>query len=204
MLEDKDKEELGKHIDKLINEISCNIKKNTSENISNKQKIDRLIKITVNTFTPESKMILSSLYSIMKNHTLAEPIYNNSVTNKAAFYEMNIMNELNNKFNFDVPKNISYEEYESELNRWIEMGAVVVAGGTISITLGNIIPISVSAIVVGILFASLKNDKAKHEKEFNEIIDNYLKNIKTSMMSWIDSISKYYDEKIKDLEGKLV
>lgn len=201
MLEKSDKEKLENYIDKIIKDIKSITKRNIHNGMTDKEIINSVINITINKFTPESKSILSSTYNMLKEQTLAEEKYSSS-KNEAAFYEMNISKELNNKFNFDVPNKIDYKESKETINKWIKAGVVVVTGGVISIKLKSLIPIGIATIIAGIMLILIK-DKQISSGNIEMIVDEYLSNVKKSMMAWIISIEKYYDEKMEELNKKI-
>lgn len=202
MLDKNDKKKLEKRIDELIENISSDVKSNR-KGMPDKQVIDKLINTAVNRLTPESKMLLSSTYNMMKKQTLADSLYDNA-NNKAAFYEMNILKELNSKFNFDIPQNIDYEESEKEISKWVKLGAVVISGGVISISVSSYIPISIAVVIGGIMSSVLKDKTGKTNINIDSLIDEYLDKVKQSLWNWINSIVEYYDGKIDELKRKLV
>ena len=150
MLENNDKQKLEQYIDKIIKGIQTDANNNSKAGMSDKQVIEKVINVTVNKFTPESKMILSSTYNMLMEHTLSTAKYTDA-EKKAAFYEMDILKELNGKFNFEVLKDISYRESRKEINKWVKSGAVVVVGGLISISLKSWIPVGIAVVIVGIM-----------------------------------------------------
>ena len=199
MLDNKDKQKFEKYIDNIIKDIKTDIERDIKLGISNKQLIDNLINLTANKFTPESKIILASIYDMLKENTLSSDKYD-QVKNKAAFYEMNILKELNEKFNFEVPDYIDYKESSKLINKWTESGAVVIAGGVVSITLNTLIPIGIGTIIAGIMAFVLKDES----KSMNETISEYLESVKKSILLWIESIERYYDQRIEELEREMV
>ena len=199
MLDNKKKQKLEKYIDNIIKDIKADIERYKKLGISNKQLIDNLINLTVNKFTPESKIILASIYDMLKENTLSSDKYA-QVKNKAAFYKINILKELNEKFNFEVPDYIDYKESSKLINKWTESGAVVIAGGVVSITLNTLIPIGIGTIIAGIMAFVLKDES----KSMNETISEYLESVKKSILLWIESIERYYDQRIEELEREMV
>ena len=199
MLDNKKKQKLEKYIDNIIKDIKADIERYKKLGISNKQLIDKVINLTVNKFTPESKIILASIYDMLKENTLSSDKYA-QVKNKAAFYKINILKELNEKFNFEVPDYIDYKESSKLINKWTESGAVVIAGGVVSITLNTLIPIGIGTIIAGIMAFVLKDES----KSMNETINEYLESIKKSILLWIESIERYYDQRIEELEREMV
>lgn len=203
MLQNDEKNKIEQYITKISESILGEAKKCIQTGMSDKQVIDRVITITVNKFTPESKMVMSSAYNMMMEYTLAKPIFQ-TAQNKAAFYEMDILKELNSKFNFDVPKHIDYEESKAEMNKWIKAGAVVVVGGLISIPTKSLIPIGIAVIVAGVMLLLLKDSENGKTQEISCLIKNYLDDVKKTMMQWLNTVEKYYDERVARLERELV
>lgn len=203
MLENNDKQKLEQYIDKIIKGIQTDANKNIKSGMSDKQLIDKVINVTVNKFTPESKMILSSTYNMLMEHTLSSVKYSDT-EKKAAFYEMDILKELNGKFNFEVPKDMNYQESRKEINKWVESGAVVIVGGLISISLESWIPVGIAIVIVGIMALVLKDEPKSGAKGIDAVISEYLMNVKQSVLLWINSIEKYYDARVAQLEREMI
>lgn len=202
MLDNNDKQKIEQYIDKLLNGIWNDIQNSSNSRLSDKQIIDKVIRITVNKFTPESKMILSSVYNMMMERTLQETLFKD-VKNKAAFYEMNILKQLNEKFQFDIPKDINYEESKAIMDKWIASGAVVAVGGVVSISLKSWIPIGIATVIAGIMAFLLKKEQSNGHKNTRTLIKEYLDNVKKSLLVWIDSIEKYYDARVDQLRERI-
>ena len=202
MLENKDKHKIEQYIDKLIKGIWNDTQNSINTGMPEKQVIDKVINATVNKFAPESKMILSSVYNMMMERTLQEPVFDVS-KNKASFYEMNILKELNGKFDFNIPKVINYEESKATVNKWMVSGAVVAVGGAISISLKNWIPVCIALIIASIMVFLLKDKNNDNSKTIATLINEYLDNVKKSLLLWVDAIEQYYDERVDQLRERL-
>lgn len=207
MLENKDKEKLEKYVDKIIVGLGKEAKAMIASGASDRQVIEQLTTITVNKFTPESKMIMSSVYNMLMENTFKNSIYVRS-ENKAAFYQLDILSDLNKKFEFDVPTKIDYEESKKVIDTWVKGGAagVVVVGGGISICVKSFIPVGISiaiaALFVGIM-AYITNNNKKSNANIQAIVDEYLNGIKTSIIAWIKSIEEFYDTKVASMEKEM-
>ena len=195
-----DKQKISKSIDDENTKILKEVENYIDRKMSESEIIDRVIKDAVNRFTPKSKMILSDVYDMLKEQTFNEEFFKD-VSHQAAFYKMNIMKELNEKFDFNIPSSIDYEESKIKMEDWLKLGAIEFVGGCIGITLKNFFPIVVSTIIAGIMFLMFKNKNIN--KDLKIVIDEYLENIKKSLLTWVDSIEKYYNERIKQLKEDL-
>lgn len=204
MLENNDREKIQEYVEKILKSIYSSVKKNIESGMSNQDVIDSAVDLTVNKLTPESKMILSSVYNMLMEKTLAKPLYQNA-QNIAAFYSRDILKDLKTKFPFEVPAHIDYEESKSLINKWTVAGAICVGGGVVSITMKNAIPIVIAVIIAGVMLYLLRDKPVTGNKQdISVLIKEYLKNVKATLMSWVDEISSYYDGEVKELEKGMI
>lgn len=208
MFDTEEKEKIRRHIDKLIEELQASTRRAQAEGANGRVLLDQTVRATVNRITPESKMLLSGIYDILMKKTLKKEFYN-IPRNKAAFYERNILRELNAKFIFDVPSHVDYEESKATIRQWIRSGVVILVGGVISIFVKTVVPVSIAAVIVGLMAVLFKDGKrtgegiAKSDK-IDALLQVYFQNVRQSLLAWVDGIDAYYDEKIAELERKLV
>ena len=202
MLSKEEKKKIEEHIAKLTNDILSDAINSINSGVSKKKIIDDCIMYTISKFTPESKMLLSSVYNMLMERTLKEEFFTNS-HNKASFYEMNIFKELNEKFNFEIPSKIEYEESERKINEWIKAGIITIIGGVISISLKKASPIIVAVVIAGIMTVINKNKENNKKEDLTALVKEYLESVKQSLLSWVDSIAEYYDERVDELKKEL-
>lgn len=202
MLSKEEKNKIEEHIAKLTNDILSDTINSVNSGVSKKKIIDDCIMYTVSKFTPESKMLLSSVYNMLMERTLKEEFFTNS-HNKASFYEMNIFKELNEKFNFEIPSKIEYEESERKINEWIKAGIITIIGGVISISLKKASPIIVAVVIAGIMTVINKNKENNKKEDLTALVKEYLESVKQSLLSWVDSIAEYYDKRVEELKSQL-
>lgn len=202
MLSKEEKNKIEEHIAKLTNDILSDAINSINSGVSKKKIIDDCIMYTVSKFTPESKMLLSSVYNMLMERTLKEEFFTNS-HNKASFYEMNIFKELNEKFNFEIPSKIEYEEKGNKINIWFVDVVITVIGGVISISLKKASPIIVAVVIAGIMTVINKNKENNKKEDLTALVKEYLESVKQSILSWVDSIAEYYDERVNELKKEL-
>ena len=202
MLSKEEKNKIEEHIAKLTNDILSDARNSVNSGVSKKKIIDDCIMYTVSKFTPESKMLLSSVYNMLMERTLKEEFFTNS-HNKASFYEMNIFKELNEKFNFEIPSKIEYEEKENKINIWFVDVVITVIGGVISISLKKASPIIGAVVIAGIMTVINKNKENNKKEDLTALVKEYLESVKQSILSWVDSIAEYYDKRVEELKSQL-
>lgn len=201
MLESKDKQRIEMYIDKIVSKLKSDAERDLHKGTSNKIVLDNLVNATVGKMTPESKSMLSSVYNMMMDQTLSGELYQDS-EKKAAYYEADILKELNAKFDFEVPAHIDYHESKKILNKWTKAGIVTLTGGAISISLKNWIPVVIAVVIAGVM-ALLLEDKKETDEDIHGTIAKYLENVKQTLMDWVSDIEKYYDERVSAIEREM-
>jgi len=203
MLTETDKKKLENYIDKTLNEVRSGAERSIQNHLPNQQVIEQVASATANKMSGVSKMMITSIYNMLSEKTLSGELYQ-KIENEAAFRRLNILNDLNKKFSFEVPAKIDYTESQTQLEPLIAAGAVTVAGGVISIAASSLTPIGVSIVIAAIMYYTI-NSKKQEQNTFNinSVIETYLKNVKLSMMQWIGTIETYYDQRVMELEQGL-
>ena len=105
MLKNSDKNKVENYIQKIINGLLNDTNKSIVSGMSDKQVIDRITKATVNKISHESKMIISSVYNMLMNDTLSEDFFQEP-SNKALFYELNILKKLKLLSKYSINKKL--------------------------------------------------------------------------------------------------
>ena len=199
MLASDEKGKICEQLDKALQSIQQDAMQSMKKGIASSDIINRVTTLTVNKIAPQSKMLLSSAYNMMMVRTLSDPFFSDS-QNKAAFYEADILKEITSKFDFAVPTEINYQRDYSTLKTLAASGAVVVAGGLISVTLTSWIPVGIAVVLAGIMGLVIKSKCEISNNNLNQLITEYLQNVSRSFMLWIDAIESFYDNKVAELK----
>jgi hypothetical protein len=203
MLDRADKEKIERYVDKVIGNISSDVKRNMKNGMKGRDVIDSTVRLTVNKITPESKMIMSSTYNMLTKKTLADDLYKNP-HNKAAFYSAGIQSKLESKFSFEVPDHIDYDECSRYVNKWSEAGVTVAAEGIVSIAQKTWAPVVVSVVLVAIMLILRRNQPVNSGKQdASALVQEYLETVKKLLLQWVDEIAKFYDSEIEKLEKEI-
>ena len=199
MLNQLDRENIDKAIDRIINNIKEALPKiDKPMNV----RIEELKKISANITITESKMLLSDICVSLRKETLKKEIFKN-IDNKLKFDDLDMFDKIDNKFIFEIPNNIDYKNGEELKKALTQSGIIFTTGGIVSVIIKSLVPMSIGLILAGVwYYTAQKNENIRKEK-MNEITNKYLKNIKISLQEWVKSIEKYYDEEVDKLEKEL-
>ena len=165
-------------------------------------RIEELKKISTRITIAESKMLLSDVCGYLRTETLKKEIFKN-IDNKLKFDDLDMFNKIDNKFVFEVPKNIDYKNGEELKKALKQSGIIFTTGGVVSIIIKTLVPISIGLILAGVWYYTAQKNENIRKDKMNEITDKYLSNLKISLQEWVKSIEKYYDSEVEELEREV-
>ncbi len=125
-----------------------------------------------------------------------------------AFYRLNLREELNQKYQFDVKTLNAYKggiDYK-EINRlYVDLGAsagTVALGGILKWTLASVINLPIVVIIAGAILVGILADKAvqnNNKKDFIKAIDKYLNNMENEILDWLVDVETYFNDRVRSL-----
>lgn len=198
MLNKDVKQNIIKYIENLISELRLRVINKAKTGIDSEQIVKNTVKLTVNKLTPESKIILNRVYDAMKSETLKKSIYDN-IQHKRAFYDKDILGSLNRKFRFEIPQDIDYKSCSEKINNLQKAGAICIAGGVVSFVISSSIPVFLAIVIAGLMVFTSRN-KVDSNIDIINVIDNYLTSVERALVSWVESIEKFFDQQVQELE----
>ncbi len=188
-----------------INEVFSDLKEklyklfNLSSNIDIVSK--KIIEKTSLELTIESKMLITDMYSEMSKKTLSSKEFE-KIERKNRFYELDIQNEILEKYKFKVTDKIDYKE-ANKLYTSLGMAAGTMAiGGILKYVLQNNINIPFIVIICGAVMAfgaSYFLKPSVNKKNLEKAVDEFLDKTKKEFIAWFDEIEKYYNKRVKDI-----
>ena len=167
MLNEIDRENVNMAIDGIIKNIRDSLPKiNKPMNV----RIEELKKISTRITIAESKMLLSDVCGYLRTETLKKEIFKN-IDNKLKFDDLDMFNKIDNKFVFEVPKNIDYKNGEELKKALKQSGIIFTTGGVVSIIIKTLVPISIGLILAGVWYYTAQKNENIRKDKMNEITD---------------------------------
>ncbi len=189
-------------IDNYINSINADLLNTvqTFREFPPKQIIEKTVEYTVTRYSSESKLILSNVFQSLQSQVLSLPEFN-TFERKDAYYKLQILEKMNAKFIFDIPKDIDLITVSEEIKRGSIIGAVTIesTGIIISIVLKSLIPVCIGTIIAGIMYFLLR-DKIITQRNVQQIIEKYLESVKIALLKWITDIEQFFEEEISKIQ----
>ena len=188
-----------------INEVFSDLKEklyklfNLSSNIDIVSK--KIIEKTSLELTIESKMLITDMYSEMSKKTLSSKEFE-TIERKNRFYELDIQNEILEKYKFKVTDKIDYKE-ANKLYTSLGMAAGTMAiGGILKYVLQNNINIPFIVIICGAIMAFGATYFLKpsvNKKNLEKAVDEFLDKTKKEFIAWFYEIEEYYNRRVRDI-----
>ncbi|MCC8068215.1 MAG: hypothetical protein LIO71_00370 [Ruminococcus sp.] len=151
----------------------------------------------------ESRSISSSLYFDLYSQFSQSRLFSNpELVNE--FYALDMRNYLNENCRFNLNDNFSYSSKDRQKYS-ISIGVgIAIIGSAISIALslplGTIPSVLVGAIAYPVTFKTVQN---RNIEKYLVDVELYLKRLKSTFMTWVNSFEDCYSETINDLMCKV-
>ena len=203
------KEELKKQIHELFQEMKCKTNEMVSTSRTKSIASERIMDYVSTKVAAEGEGYIVDIYNGLVTELKSDEFFQNP-EHLNAFYRLNLREELNQKYQFDVKSLKSYKDgidYK-EINRlYTDLGAsagTIALGGILKWTLASVatinLPIVViiaGALLVGILTDKITQDNSK--KDFIKAIDKYLNNMENEILDWLVVVETYFNDRIRSL-----
>lgn len=200
MLSEKTINQVKARIDNINKKLKTKAEQALSNGTSIDKALDQLTAHAIREFTPESKLLMNSVYNVLSNETL-ETAFFKVTAHEAAFNKRNIQADITNHFSFKVPDEI---DFKKDYNELLASSGIVVIGGLVSISikngLGRGVVIAIAALLAYLMYKTIKENKQKNQ---SQLIDKYLTSIKETLVTWLENIAEYYDQQVTALKTEI-
>ena len=125
------------------------------------------------------------------------------------FYRLNLRDELNEKYRFDVDSSMTYKnkiDFE-EINRiYATTGATVgslTLGGILKLVILETINIPIAVIIAGSVCAGVTTYfkvSDKNEKGYRLAVKKYLDDMEKEVLDWLDEVERYFRSRVASLK----
>ena len=191
---------IKKKFDAIRSDVS-GIERNTEQR---ERVIKAICDYVTQTITTESKLLLSSFYSLLMDETLAHEPFLNNTKNKNIFYRLDIFSEISGKYNFSISEDIDYRQAHKKYSALLFPAGTIGIGVILSIALSKVIIIPVSLVVAGVLYCFISEQgENKNRYEFKAAINCYLDTVESELCIWLKDIEEFYNKQVEELISTL-
>ena len=172
---------------------------NTAKRISN---------LVATRLSAKSREYIADIYFYLQSE-IEEDEYFKDPSHLNRFYRLNLRDELNEKYRFDVDSSMTYKnkiDFE-EINRiYATTGATVgslTLGGILKLVILETINIPIAVIIAGSVCAGVTTYfkvSDKNEKGYRLAVKKYLDDMEKEVLDWLDEVERYFRSRVASLK----
>ncbi len=169
---------------------------------------ERIMNIVASKLTTECEGYIYDLYFILADKIKKEKYFQDPV-HLNAFYRLNLKEELNKKYHFEINSVNAYKNGIDfkEINRlYTSVGAAAgtfAVGGILKYTISSVVTIPFTVLIAGAAAAAFstycKVVPEKNKEAFLEAVKAFLNNLKKEIINWLNDIEVYFNNRVKSL-----
>lgn len=193
-------------INKMFSELNNKALKISENSTTLKITTNRINDLVLSEISTRSKTMMSEMYTVLSKEVL-DSLNNTSQRNN--FYEANLRQELFDKYSSKIPnKRINIIEYNRLKLSMIISSIVMILGFLFvfilspkSILIPNVLILVLSIGVFYVLY--FKVIKEINKRKSSTAINNYMKQIKSEYIKWLNEVELYFNKRVIELKQKM-
>lgn len=199
--------ELEKQLHQLFEELSEKTNQIASEARTNTEATDRIMRLVSSSISAEAEGYMVDMYACLVEKIKSEEYFNNP-ENLNAFYRLNLREELNEKYQFNIENIDAYKkgiEYKEINQLYVAAGTAagtLALGGILKFALSSVIGIPFPIIIAGALVAACAAYFAiptKNRKEYKKAVDKFMKDLENDILDWFVDVEVYFEQQVRTL-----
>lgn len=175
-----------------------------------------IMEFVSSTIAASSQGYMVDLYGELSRNTLNEEIFKDPA-NANKFYELNMRQKISDAYKFDVQNLEAYcagIDFK-EINRiYASAGAAVgsaTVGGILLGALTGVVDIPMVVIIAGAVIAGIAGGTVTYAKivpdrnklNFLKAVQSFMEELEKELLSWVDEVVKFYNQKVDELKSTL-
>ena len=182
-----------------------------SESSNSNEAVTAVTKLVSSELATRSKSILSDMLFDLSD-SLMETEFFTDIAKQNKFYEINLRQEILNKYQFAPSVSVNYNEASREIQALKVGGATLAVGGAIEVgvvlvaglSLSNLVPIPISVLIVASISAALSDyyaiEPARNKKSLAQALDCYLVQAKKQFLGWFDEVEIFFNKRVEEIK----
>ena len=193
--------ELEKQLHDLFAELQKKTMKIASEAKTNTKATERIMRVVSGTISSEAEGYMVDMYACLVEKIKNEEFFQNP-ENMNAFYRLNLREDLNKKYQFNIE---SIDAYKEVNQLYVAAGATagtLALRGILKFALSRSIGIPFPIIIAGALVAACAAYFAiptKNRKDYKKAVDKFLHDLENDILDWFVEVEIYFDRQVRNL-----
>ena len=199
--------ELKNEVHKMFGELAKKAKEITETSRTAKIATERISDVVASRVAAESEGYIVDMYTCLVAKIKDNDYFKDS-EHLNAFYRLNLRNELNEKYHFEVESLDAYKkgiEFK-EINRlYATAGAAagtLAVGGILKFAISGLINVPIAVIIAGAVATGVASYFAvpeKNKKEYNRAVSKYLNDMENEILDWLTEVENYFDSQVRTI-----
>lgn len=198
-------------VDKLFGDLRERAKTIVIGSSTSKEAIEKVTKLVNSELATRSKSILSDMLFDLSD-ALMETDYFKDIARQNRFTEINLRQEILNKYQFTSSRTVDFNEASREIKALMVGGTVFAVGGVAEIgyvlisglSASSLVPVPIGVLIVASLGAALTDyyaiEPKRSKKAMINAVDNYLIQTQEQFISWFDEVENYFNKRVNQIK----
>jgi len=173
--------------------------------------LDKVTRLVSSELTTRSKSILSDMLFALSDNLLETEFFSD-LSNQNKFFEINLRQEILNKYKFASTTTLNYQEASKLVQSLKVGGATLVAGAAIEVvgvliaglSFSSLVPVPISVLVIASIGVALADyyaiEPMRNKKNLAKALDDYLLQTKQQFLMWFDEVENYFNMRVEEIK----
>lgn len=182
-----------------------------AESSNSNEAFANVTKFVSSELSARSKFILSDMLFDLTDKQMETEFFSD-ISKQNKFYEINLYQEILNKYKFTVNMTVNYQEASREIQMLKVGGATLLAAGVIEvgvaltagISLSRLVPGPISFLIVASIGAAIVDyfaiEPARNKKALASALDDYLVQAKKQFLGWFDEVEVFFNNRVEEIK----
>lgn len=198
-------------VDTMFTDLREKVATIVAESSDSNEAVATVTKLVSSELSTRSKSILSDmLFDLSDNLMETEFFLDISKQNK--FYEINLRQEILNKYQFAPSTTVNYQEASRKIQALKVGGATLLAGGVIEVgvvliaglSLSSLVPVPIGLLIIASIGAAVADyyaiEPARNKKALAAALDNYLVQAQKQFLGWFDEVEVFFNKRVEEIK----
>lgn len=199
--------ELKKEIHVMFQELAVKAKEIADTSRTSQIATERISETVASRISAESEGYIVDMYTCLVAK-IKEEEYFKDPEHLNAFYRLNLREELNDRYHFEVESLDAYKkgiEFKEVNKLYIAAGAAagtLAVGGILKFAISGLIHIPIAVIIAGAVaigVAAYFSVPQKNKKQYNRVVNKFLNDMENEILDWLTEVEKYFDSQVHTL-----
>lgn len=199
--------ELKKEIHVMFQELAVKAKEIADTSRTSQIATERISETVASRISAESEGYIVDMYTCLVAK-IKEEEYFKDPEHLNAFYRLNLREELNDRYHFEVESLDAYKkgiEFKEVNKLYIAAGAAagtLAVGGILKFAISGLIHIPIAVIIAGAVaigVAEYFSVPQKNKKQYNRVVNKFLNDMENEILDWLTEVEKYFDSQVRTL-----